>query len=330
MSSKNIDQVHNIKREQRKHKQVHLTHRKHVEGIEVNLNDKSYLLKVNFEESFETVILIQGYKHADDIFIPLKDAYMKSSGMLINVIIVQWKILESPQPVTTLTIRNIDSIYIAIDIIGKFIAEFINKFIDTFKAVVSDIHLIGIGLGCHVAGYAAVSYLCLFISGLDPSQPSHIVKWDKDIGLSKDSAKFVDVMHTSIGEQGINKNLGTVDFYVNGGTAPQPGCWQSDGGCSHRRALLYYIEALKGMIIGAPCKSYTLFKTGECCDTNKMISFGDELADIHNKDDDIQYYLNTNSVSPFGLGIEGQPRICLEDKNSKEGRAIDVAELLVP
>lgn len=37
-------------------------------------------------------------------------------------------------------------------------------------------------------------------------------------------AQFVDVIHTAGGTFGYVKPIGHVDFYPNGGKAPQPGC----------------------------------------------------------------------------------------------------------
>ena len=41
--------------------------------------------------------------------------------------------------------------------------------------------------------------------------------------LSKSSAEFVDVVHTTGKMVSIHEPLGHVDFYPNGGSAPQPG-----------------------------------------------------------------------------------------------------------
>ena len=55
---------------------------------------------------------------------------------------------------------------------------------------------------------------------------------EKDLNVNSSMAKFVDVVHTSGGNQymysyGVDKPLGHVDFYMNGGKANQPGCAKS-------------------------------------------------------------------------------------------------------
>lgn len=42
--------------------------------------------------------------------------------------------------------------------------------------------------------------------------------------LDPSDADFVDVIHTCSGVLGFEAPIGTVDFYPNNGTPPQPGC----------------------------------------------------------------------------------------------------------
>lgn len=60
-------------------------------------------------------------------------------------------------------------------------------------------------------------------AGVDPAGPSYAVFIDKDKMLDKTDAEFVDVMHCSLGKQGIAVESGHADFYPNGG-ASQPDC----------------------------------------------------------------------------------------------------------
>lgn len=59
--------------------------------------------------------------------------------------------------------------------------------------------------------------------GLDPACPGFMIIPLQREHLSKDDGEFVDVIHTSGGTLGCMDSLGQVDFYPNGGIAPQPG-----------------------------------------------------------------------------------------------------------
>lgn len=48
-----------------------------------------------------------------------------------------------------------------------------------------------------------------------------------DDRLDMTDAIYVDVMHTNAGQNGLNKSIGHMDFYPNGGSN-QPNCSDSD------------------------------------------------------------------------------------------------------
>lgn len=63
------------------------------------------------------------------------------------------------------------------------------------------------------------------ITGLDPAGPLFDDIWDNDDSrLSPTDADLVVIIHSDAGKAGFPGNLGDIDFYPNGGTAPQPGC----------------------------------------------------------------------------------------------------------
>ena len=67
-----------------------------------------------------------------------------------------------------------------------------------------------------------------FRIALDPAGPL----FQTDIPARKIKtfdAKFIDVYHTNAAVLGIRQRVGSVDFFVNGGTAPQPGCIEPFG-----------------------------------------------------------------------------------------------------
>jgi len=49
--------------------------------------------------------------------------------------------------------------------------------------------------------------------------------------LDETDAIFVDVIHTNAGQNGLDKSIGDIDFYPNGGKK-QPKCEKSDK-CDH-------------------------------------------------------------------------------------------------
>lgn len=61
----------------------------------------------------------------------------------------------------------------------------------------------------------------LLVTGLDPAGPFFNFLQPC---LSSSDARFVDVIHTDYRFYGIAKNIGTVDFFPNGGHRIQPGC----------------------------------------------------------------------------------------------------------
>ena len=101
--------------------------------------------------------------------------------------------------------------------------------------------------------------MSIFLIALDPAKPwFDFTKPENKI--NKDDAKIVDVIHTNMGwlwegSVALFEQLGDLDFYPNGGEH-QPGCdeicvgilcsqfglWEIfTGGCSHSRAVSYFI-----------------------------------------------------------------------------------------
>jgi hypothetical protein len=112
------------------------------------------------------------------------------------------------------------------------------------------------------------------ITGLDPAA-RHFQGYENAF-LIRGDASFVDVIHSSIvyhsgnfldvlnSRYGIPDPTGDVDFYPNGGDAPQPGCSGTTTSCSHNRAIDYFIDSLNVSIsresrIAVPCDDYEHF-----------------------------------------------------------------------
>lgn len=92
------------------------------------------------------------------------------------------------------------------------------------------IHIIGHGMGAHIAGLAGKElgkirpgYKIARITALDPAGPVFFFRFPFD-KLSKDDAVMVDALHTDPHSFGSLKAEYRVDFYANPGLENQPGC----------------------------------------------------------------------------------------------------------
>ncbi|KAL7307168.1 hypothetical protein TKK_0000892 [Trichogramma kaykai] len=201
------------------------------------------------------------------------------------------------------------------------------------------IHFLGHSLGSHVSGQAArflkeKGYEVARITGLDPAEPcfeeanvpSHAPK-----RLSREDAKFVDIIHTNAALTrnqgfGLLDPVGHLDFYVNGGTE-QPGCnnfdmetdtlFESDfenlftlvdnGVCSHRRAVGLFVDSMK-FSTHPTCKFWgykwiignnkpTIHKCEE--NTCPQMGINAELFENYKKDAVNTFWVDSRSESPF-------------------------------
>lgn len=98
-----------------------------------------------------------------------------------------------------------------------------------YKNSFNGIHLIGQGLGSHLAGFAGKEIAkysdnkIARITGLDPTLPRFNNSPPSD-RLDQEDAEFVDVYHCDSYRFGYGDPIGDVDFYPNGGRAPMDGC----------------------------------------------------------------------------------------------------------
>jgi len=112
-------------------------------------------------------------------------------------------------------------------LVGRCLAKFLLSFLTRGLIFARDIHLIGFGLGAHVAGFAAkflihANYRVGHITGLDPAKP-HFQTLETSERLDASDADFVDIIHTDVFVHGLMQPIGHVDFYPNSGVN-QPNC----------------------------------------------------------------------------------------------------------
>lgn len=99
-----------------------------------------------------------------------------------------------------------------------------------YSANLKDFHLIGHSLGAHIAGFAGKAVQNYTnssigrITGLDPAGPLYLLA-SAENRLASTDAELVVALHTDGGVLGYLGEIGDIDFYANGGTPNQPGCF---------------------------------------------------------------------------------------------------------
>ncbi|XP_013771220.1 lipase member H [Pundamilia nyererei] len=150
-------------------------------------------------------------------------------------------------------------------------------------ASLSSVHLIGVSLGAHLAGFVGANLKGKIgrITGLDPAGPM-FTRATPEERLDPSDAMFVDVLHTDMNSFGLRGAHGHIDFYANGG-ADQPGCpktifsGKSYFVCDHQRSVFLFLCALNRTctLTGYPCSSYSDFLDARClqCETFKQLMY---------------------------------------------------------
>ncbi|GJQ71683.1 hypothetical protein Trydic_g11378 [Trypoxylus dichotomus] len=209
------------------------------------------------------------HKELRPVCLDLTEAYLNRGNY--NVILVDWDRMATIYTNTLVQINDI----------AQVIATFVEKLIRE-GADPKQVHLIGHSLGAHIMGVAGRFMHKLQIgraTGLDPAGPMlQLVGDDKLIG--RDSAEFVDIIHTSSGIYGYDSSVGTVDFYPNGGVT-QPGCAiviVPQPSCDHARSWKYFAESIQHptKFPSIRCSSYTKFRLGLC--HSETVYMGEDVA----------------------------------------------------
>merc|ERR550517_1055742 len=202
------------------------------------------------------------------------EAWMERYSKAVGVALVDWANLASftgfgdwDNYVYNWSARN------SIDV-GEFVGSCLAELSVQQNIKGENIHIVGHSLGSHLMGKAGRTFaanqqnseLVGRISGLDPAGPHFvdgpyvdaIPELAENI-LSKESAAFVDVIHTNGGfepwvvcttfRSGTILQLGHMDFYPDGGSV-QSGCLfgidaRPGGLCSHNRATQYFVNSIR-------------------------------------------------------------------------------------
>ncbi|GAB0095877.1 hypothetical protein DMENIID0001_113120 [Sergentomyia squamirostris] len=261
-------------------------------GMEIMQN----YISEKFDRNLETKIIIHGWLNNKNSlqFQQFKEAYLSNEDR--NIFIVDWS--DISEDINYMRAANFTQI------VGMYVANKIKQLVNETRANVSTFHLIGHSLGAHIAGFAGAQIKNPSISritGLDPALPNFQRFRDPDMRLDPSDADFVDIIHTSGGTLGTYASIGTADFYVNGGTPPQPGCSgvsELAAICSHGRAVLYYLESItsSAKFYGVQCDSWSAYKNEDC--KGGFV----EMGEMTNPSTKGIFYLGTNFRPPYAMG----------------------------
>jgi len=270
---------------------------------ELKIGDVSKLTESGFNSNVPTKIFAHGFTengHTLTYIMNMRDEYLKREDC--NYIAVDWE----PLALLPLYIRSMTYS----TLVGEQTGNLINFLVEQ-GADLKDFHVIGFSLGAHVAGKAGatVNGVLPRITGLDPAYPLFSME-DTDQRLDTTDAEFVDVIHTNsgplyIGALSFPNNIGHIDFYPNGGTF-QRGCgvlfslsiFSLSVVCHHKRAMDLFTESINSPtgFTAVCCDNYQMFQEGGCAGNSNAL-----MGEPATKTDCGEFYLNTNSESPFAM-----------------------------
>ncbi|XP_054645586.1 lipoprotein lipase-like isoform X2 [Dunckerocampus dactyliophorus] len=273
-----------------------------------------------FNPGMQTFVIIHGWTVTGmfESWVPklVSALYEREPGA--NVIVVDW-LTRANQHYTTSAAYT--------KLVGRDVAKFVTWIQKELHLSWEKIHLLGYSLGAHVAGIAGdlTDHKISRITGLDPAGPTFEHAEDQDT-LSRDDAQFVDVLHTntrgSPGRSiGIQKAVGHIDIYPNGGTF-QPGCniqntlmgiaLEGIKGlqnmdqlvkCSHERSIHLFIDSLlntQQQSVAFRCSSKEAFNKGLClsCRKNRCNKIGYNINKVRTTRS-AKMYLKTRDMMPY-------------------------------
>lgn len=267
----------------------------------VRIGEEEQLRMAGFNSEYPVKILIHGF--SDKGITSWTDRLHKEyySVGIYNVFTVDWQSLaESPWYNTASKNTKI---------VGDITAKFVSWLVSDMGVVWDNVHVLGSSLGAQAAGYTGsfTGGKIGRITGLDPSGPlfHSVGTVDK---LDMTDGQFVDVIHTAGYWVGNEDVMGHVDFFPNGGRAPQPGCEKKESldlSCSHFQAWILYAESIRTKhnpsltpLVGLRCNSYQMFLDGSCCRVDQKTAIMGEGVDLATRG---TFYLKTRRKSRFAL-----------------------------
>ncbi|XP_065332042.1 phospholipase A1 VesT1.02-like [Cloeon dipterum] len=257
-----------------------------------------------FKSSRPTKFLIHGFGDGvqTSLMYPiLKEAFLTKEDA--NVFLVDWSQLAGT-PWYKAAVGNTRYV-------GRRVAYLIEHLVNSSNANVRDFHIVGFSLGSHVAGIAGAKIASLTgqklprITGLDPASVLYGGS-PLDERLDVTDADYVEVVHTSGGYLGYLDPIGKVDFFPNGGSWPQPGCFMDFVAvCSHRRAYYYFAEALltDNGFKAESCMSWHAYELENCPESSSIFMGSHELPD-RSESMTGNFFLRTHAKEPYQMADE--------------------------
>ncbi|XP_055919713.1 phospholipase A1 2-like [Eupeodes corollae] len=271
------------------------------EPYDIDMNDVETLARSPFDFRNPTTFMIHGW---NDVYTSgatgsIREALSKTDqSKKPNFISVDWRIYSK--------FENYTKSQQLCSTAGKEVAKFIDWMHENSKLRFDTLTLYGHSMGAQVAGFVGKNVQrgkVHTILGMDPAFPIFESLGPED-RLAETDAEYVETMHTNGGQWGFYHPIGQTAFYPNGGKY-QPGCGiDSDGMCSHQKAIYYLAEAIisgeKNEFHAVKCDELTQVEESKCNKYESII----RMADPRNaqKPRGI-FYLETNSEAPYAKGI---------------------------
>lgn len=269
-----------------------------------------------FDPNTKTFVVIHGWTVTGmyESWVPKLVMALYDREPSANVIVVDWLVRAQQHYPTSAAYTKL---------VGRDVAKFVNWLQAELDYPWSKLHLLGYSLGAHVAGIAGLltKNKVSRITGLDPAGPSFEYA-DAQSTLSPDDAQFVDVLHTNTRGSpdrsiGIQRPVGHVDIYPNGGTF-QPGCDLQNTmmmvattglrnmdqivKCSHERSIHLFIDSLVSQqpSMAFRCSSKESFNKGMClsCRKNRCNKVGYQVSKVRSPRS-AKMYLKTRDMMPY-------------------------------